>query len=154
MKLSFDTQLFLRKKLDRSCLWHMWIAIKKNLVGSRKMLVDTFCVCFMDFLLSMIKNYELLKVRKEPIWGWGHFGAGPFWDWDQFRTRANLGLGPMWDGANLGLIWGQCGMGPIWVLGQCGWGQYGPGQCGPGQYVLGQFGRIPYWLIAPIKIIF
>ena len=94
-------------------------------------------------LLSMIKNYELLKVRKEPIWGWGHFGAGPFWDWDQFRTRANLGLGPMWDGANLGLIWGQCGMGPIWVLGQCGWGQYGPGQCGPGQYVLGQFGRIP-----------
>ena len=97
-------------------------------------------------LLSMIKNYELLKVRKEPIWGWGHFGAGPFWDWDQFRTRANLGLGPMWDGANLGLIWGQCGMGPIWVLGQCGLGQYGPGQCGPGQYVLGQFGRIPTYM--------
>ena len=33
--MSFDTLLFLRKKLDRNCLWHIWIAIKKNLVGSK-----------------------------------------------------------------------------------------------------------------------
>ena len=26
--------------------------LKKNLVGSRKMLVDTFRVCFMDFMLK------------------------------------------------------------------------------------------------------
>ena len=36
----------------------MWIAIKKNLVGSRKMLVDTFRVCFMDFMLIFMENIQ------------------------------------------------------------------------------------------------
>ena len=59
-------------------------------------------------LLSMIKNYELLKVRKEPIWGWGHFGTGANVGWGQFGAN----LGPMRDGANLGF--GPMWFGPIW----------------------------------------
>ena len=37
--------------------------------------------------------------------GRGQFGMG------QFGYGANLGLGPIWDRANLGLIWGQFGSG-------------------------------------------
>ena len=48
----------MRKELDWNCLWHIWIAIKKNLAGSRKILVDTFRVCFMDFAKSMLNQAE------------------------------------------------------------------------------------------------
>ena len=62
MKLTSDPPLFMRKKKKKKIIFDIpiWSGMKMNLAGSGKMLVNTFCVCYMDYMLRWL-CYKLLS---------------------------------------------------------------------------------------------